>query len=469
MKFFTLFLVAAAGFAGAVEISHEEALKRVQATEFGATVLADLQERLNVADPVAALREFIEKIRKRIADEGIADAKEQKVSAHESMKNLALTEGEIDAAIEEINTCTGEISKQQGIIENKIAAMISKKIQIRDTKAAIAYNQDSIVVGDSLRAANEEAYTLAKEDAANVRAAVQEILDIEKGSKLHANQDNAIKQDKNMDLKRVEDVSSPTLLSVNALTKLQQTAALVSNPTAQSFIQLAALSTQAFGGDIDELRNLLNRLIQEVDDFAASLGAENSENAADWSTLKGTMQAEIADWQADLIRLDMELKALRSELGAARNALTVGIKCYNTQRSRLQTEYATKAQLLTTASDNYSAFLEKEALRAEELETLQLIYEIIKDKLEDASSNIKDNVKELMAGGNDFASKCQCDHACKVFEDCCPECDVDSLPSVPSKYDNNPVVYEGGDKELPARNSASMYSTYYQGGNGFHF
>lgn len=480
MRFFSLALFATAAVAGSQSpINHAEALSRVQATEFGATVLADLQDRLNVADPVTALREFIEKIRKRISDESITDGTEQKLAADAFAENLASTDVEIDAAIAEINTCTGEIAKQQGIIEEKYQAMIAKKIQIRDTEAAIAYNQESIENGDALRKENEEVWVAATVDAKNVRAAVEEILAIEKGSKLHANQEEKSTLGATYDAKgamtldRVADVKA-SLLSVNALTKLQETAATVTDPTAQSFIQLAALSAQAFGGDIDELRTLLNRLIQEVDSFTAALKSENESNKADWDTLRDTMTAEIVDWQADLIRLDGELTVLRTALAVARDALTVAIKCYNTQRMTLQSLYSTKTEILTSASDAYTAFLEKEALRAEELETLQLIYEIIKDKLEDANTNIKDNVEDLLKGdSSNLASHCHCDHACQVFDDCCPKCDFDNLPAVAPTWNNGepvqPVVYEGGEKEIPSRSEAHLLSTYMGDGNGFHF
>lgn len=477
MRFFSLALVATAALAGSAQ---QTQIERVQATEFGATVLADLQDRLNVADPVSALREFIEKIRTRISEEGIADAKQQDIDGANFAAELGDTDTEVDSAIAQLETCTGEIAKQQSIVANKIEEIINKKIQIRDTEAAIAYNEESIEVGDALRKENQDAYDEAAADAAKVKAAVEKIIAIESASKLHANQHEAdtlkasYEAKGSLDLGRVEGITSPTLLSVNALSTLQSTAASVTDPTAQSFIQLAALSAQAFGGpggSIDELRTLLQHLVDEVDSYTALLGSENTANAADWATLKKTMEDEIADWQADLIRLAGELTVLRQELQTAREALTVAIQCYNAQRTRLRTLYAAKAQILISASDTYSAFLAKEALRAEELETLQLIYEIIKDKLEDATTNIKDNVDQIINTSNTtFADHCHCDHACQVFEDCCPKCDFDNLPNVPSKYDNSPVVYEGGEKELPSRDSASLYSTYYDGqANGFHF
>jgi hypothetical protein len=486
-------LMLVAAVAGMDAAKHAEMTRRVQATEFGATVLADLQERLGVGTPIEALREFIGKIRTRIEDESAEAMSLQEAAAQNCLDDLIKIDGEIKTTIEEIYLQVGIINAKTTLIAKLRKDIIAKKIQIRDTKDAIAYNKESIELGDKLRADNQIAFTNATTDAAAVKAAVNEILDLAKSDVLDDNQDESkesIYDDRtavtleNAKTKAVADGNGTNFLSIAALAKLQKAAATVTDSTAQSFLQLAALSTQAFGGDVSDLQTLLQRLVDEVENYLEVLKVENEANADDWKDLRGTMEQEISDWEDDLVALRNELGDLQADLLAARDAKVAAINAYNSARTTLIGQYKSKATLLKRCSDSYDSYLEQEAGRQEEIKTLELIYEIIKDKLVDAASDIKQNLEQIKSGGTEFAPKCHCDHACGVFDDCCPSCDCSGvsedlkdsscyhnlhhrqLTMVPSKYDNEPLQYLGGEKEEPSRDAKSMYAVY-KGDGGF--
>lgn len=464
--FFALAIAATASAATVEHDAHKAAIvSRIQASQFGATVLADLQERLHAGDPISALRTFIAKIRDKIVTEGKELTSQQDAQEGKCINDLVEVNSRINVSIVEISVQKGIIAAQHAIARQKEGEITDKETQISKTEAAIALHEQSIINGDALRAENEEEYQAAKLDAEKVAQAVDEILEIEKNSTLYGSQDETIEA-KSISVANVADVTSATLI------QLQSVSTKVTDETAKSFIQLAALSAQLFGenkGDIDELRALLNQLLAEIDSYVTLLGTENEQSKEDWQTLKSTMETDIGNWKDDLVEFRGELKILKEELAEAIRLKGEAVVAYKSAVTELRAQFGSKKSILKSCSDSKDQYLTQMKSSKEELETLDLIYEIIKDKLADAQDSIAENVDQLMSGGQSaVAQKCHCDHACEVFSDCCPGCKVSDLPQVVSTIAEPEFV--GGEKEAPDRDARAVYGTYMDGrAEGFHF
>lgn len=483
MRSFMLLALVAVAAAG----TREENMRKVQATKWGATVMAQLEMRMSEAhtgpwaddasaqrDPVGALGEFIDKVKNRILADGKVATDAQNARGKECLANLEKSNSDIGASVEAIAKEIAFIDAREEEIRQLNAQIISKQKQINDTTNAIAYNRESIALGDDLRKENQANYEKAAQDAAEVKAAVDKILEIEAGSTLSASQNEddeleATYQARGaMNLDRVANVKA-----------LAEVSARVSDATSSVFLQLAAAAAEATKGDNDvsDLKALLQELLNEVADYLSSLKAQNEENQADWADLRSKMEAEIVDWEADIVRYNAELEDLQNRRTAAKQAARAHITTYNEAITTLSTHYRSREASLKQCSDHYDAYLKEAAQRDEQLETLDLIREIIEDKLTNADQVAKrdQDVQSWMTGeAGAAATRCHCDHACGVFDDCCQGCNHKELPDIAPQWDSSananlaPPVYEGGERELPGGDAAGLYAQYYSGNGGFH-
>jgi biotin-(acetyl-CoA carboxylase) ligase len=482
-----LALVVAASAAGVERSQHKAAIvQRVQASQFGATVLAELQNRMHAGDPISALRDFIGRIRNRIEENGKNATAEQDAQEAQCVQDLVEIDDKIGQSYKVMEEEHRIIRTKTGEIDQLEAAIAAKEEQIRKTTDAIRLNKEHIATGDTLREQNEAIYQKAEADAQAVSAAVNEILAIESGSSLHTNQDEtANMEDRDIQRGAVADVKA------QALIQLQSASKKVKDETAKSFIQLAALSAEMFGqdkGDIDELRDLLQQLLTEIENYVKALAKENEQSIADWTALRATMVTEIEMWEADIQTFQVELQDLKTQRQAALDEKARAVSAWQGAKQELEAQYQTKDDLLKACSDSKDNYLIEMESRKEELETLDLIYEIIKDKLTSAGDRIAANVDQLMTGGQTSAAKgCYCDHACGVFNDCCPGCNTftganqhgstkgdDVIEPVPWRDESGQVIaepdYEGGEAERPSRDARAVYAQYSgTRENGFHF
>lgn len=483
MRSFMLLALVAVAAAG----TREENMRKVQATKWGATVMAQLEMRMSEAhtgpwsddataqrDPVGALGDFIDKVKNRILADGKVATDAQNARGKECLSNLEKSNGDIGESVDAIAAEIAFIDAREEEIRQLNAEILAKEKQINDTTNAIAYNKESIALGDTLREENQANFEKATTDAAEVKAAVDKILEIESGSSLHANQNEDDELDATyaargaMNLDRVANVKA-----------LAEVSAHVTDATSSVFLQLAAAAAEATkgNGDVSDLKALLQELLNEVADYLASLEAENKENAADWADLKGKMEAEIVDWEADIVRYNAELQEMQERRTATKQAARAHITTYNEAITTLGTHYRSREATLKQCSDHYDAYLKEAAQRDEQLETLDLIREIIEDKLTNADQVAKrsQDVTSWMTGdAGAAATRCHCDHACGVFDDCCQGCNHKELPDLPPQWDASAnsnlaaPVYEGGERELPGGDAAGLYAQYYSGDGGFH-
>jgi predicted nucleic acid-binding Zn-ribbon protein len=348
------------------------------------------------------LEQAVQGIQDRITATGAADTlRLNTINANCTRDDNQIAE-EIVSKQEEITKKIAEVATSQSLID-KYEGDIQVATAERDAQEAKkARAEEKIVDGDIARQQANELFRNNTADTNVAITAVGEIKEIIQNSTLEEFQDRnaATYADKTYDTGHEAGVNTVregpkydatgdieggglSLLSTHTSGLLKKLGTKVQDPMVRSFVEIAALSAAAVdsGANVDDLVNLLDKLRAELEQYLQDLLTEENNAALAWNKEKADLQTEIKQATERIQELTDKLTELTNLLQAER-----------ANKARLQAEQATlekekrdleaqKSALAKLCADENAEYEEREKRRAEELDTLARIREVIDQKL----------------------------------------------------------------------------------------
>lgn len=385
MRVFAILCLAVA--ASAVSLGHTSTStnhleQKVSKSTFGASVLAQIQEKVSTGAPVDELKSIIAEIRTRLTEAQAADDKQVASYKEQCTAEIAQLNKEIKdleaviAGLElDIQASKNEIIR----IEGEIVAT-EKKITF--DKAEIVRINGELDANEAQWAFDHETFINRTHDTNLCLEAIAEIKAIPGIDEV---------------LSGNQDQTAADYQNDNIYTGLLETAAKkVGDASVKSFVELtAAAISQLSKGDVDSLKKLLDDLEQDLQDYLVELENDDKANEKAYQEKKSALYAELAFAHDTLAADELHLENLQNQLAAEKAHLA----SLEAQLAAKQKELAdTVAELAATeqkCNDLKAAYDERSSDRVEEQNTLDEIERIIMEKLGGAPEHIGEAVKDV--------------------------------------------------------------------------
>jgi len=264
----SVFVVALVACVSATTLMDHPTAGKVTQSQFGSTVLAELESKLQTGSPLDELLSILNDIRGRLTAAAAVDAAEQ-------ADDTAFCE-------HENNTLNTDITLENSAIASAQATISAQTAEIARLTEVIA-GLDAVIATTEQDIADNE-----KEQAERIAVREQEhetFITNDRDTDICI---NAIAEIQAMDLDQLangkngyggqQDDASDYQAGVRMTALLQKVAGKVNNEHVVSLLQIAALSSAAMGNDdVDRMIALLNRLASELADYKVELKNDEDE------------------------------------------------------------------------------------------------------------------------------------------------------------------------------------------------
>lgn len=355
-SFFAVAVLAAS--VSAVSLNHASSLGQVK-SPFGTAVLAELDAHLASGGPADDLMRIVNDIRSRLTAAQAKDSSEYQKdmtwctnTENQLLNDIALKQGEITANENKQDT-------ERSNIENAIQAIKSWNEKITGTEGEITQTIADIKLSKERRIEENGVYNQSRQDTDECIEAINEILDLEGGALLKANE---------LDSEETTKAHWRSLL---------ESAASKASGTAKALV-VAAASTE---GNVSDLGAMLQKLLTELGKYGTEL--DNDE---------ATAVSQYKEKQAELHTTWAGLNATLIEQTAARDGELANKAAAEGRLATLESEWAVLDSELTTLNNDLAAhrkacadwttdYNARTQERTEEQGTLDQIEAIITQKL----------------------------------------------------------------------------------------
>lgn len=368
MKFFGIALLAVAASAVSIDQTSSRLETAVRGSAFGQNVLAELQSKLATGSPVQELEEIIQEIKTRLAEAQTEDGLQNDAHKAQCASDISKLNEELTRLAAQIAEINADIQSTNSQIQITGTDILRKKADIEQDKQDITDTEDRITTANEARRAAKELYDNRTRDTKECQEAITEIEALDGLDGLEAGQgDHADIYNGNREYAAL----------------LEKTAARVTDPTAKSLVQLAAISAQGLsGGDVTRLKELLAQLRDELTTYQTELNDGEAQSIADYNALIAAEELTLLNQKSTLKAHERELEALEAreqkEIGH-RNQLNSELAA--TTQDETDTN-AVKSTTETKCQDLNDAYAQRSQERTEEQITLGQIEQIIRDKLQ---------------------------------------------------------------------------------------
>lgn len=369
MKFFgTIALLAVAASAVSIDQTSSRLETAVRGSAFGQNVLAELQSKLATGSPVQELEEIIQEIKTRLSEAQSEDDLQNQAHNAQCSSDIGKLNAELTRLANQITEIQGDISTTNSQIQITNTDIDRKESDIEQDKQDIIDTQNRITTANEARQAAKELYENRTRDTSECQEAIKEIEALDGLGQLESNQgDNADIYNGNREYAAL----------------LEKTAARVTDPTAKSLVQLAAISAQGLsGGDVTRLKELLQQLREELTTYQQELDAGEAQSIADYNALIAAEELTLENQRSTQAAHERELQALQArlqkELG---HVAQLKLELAATQKDEKDTQDV-KSTTETKCADLNTQYAQRSSERTQEQITLGEIEKIIRDKLQ---------------------------------------------------------------------------------------
>jgi len=387
-----------------------ELVKQISNTKLGTSILLELQEAQEAAPSLQGLLDLVADIRKRIEDAQDADEARNGRRQQICEDDLWSLRTKINNTIEAIKVTQGQIaetSMQVGRLTRAIKIMQDRIVLDRQT-----LHKTRVMLGNNtrIRYMDNAIYKQRVIDTEAAQSAVAEILALDWELLINRQGDESANfADQTLDNQvgtGINDKRADVVYNANGdiigdsesngyvgalISKLNSAAASIKDPTAAGFLQVASLAIAGLNADdVQRLKDLLNKLADELTTYRQELETEEVQQAADWNQAEADLRAEIQTLKQMLADDISEETRLTDRRADAEEALTD----YQLRWSGLKESYTGNPdapgalEILETATTNecenwQAAFDARTSVRSDELGTVAAIEAIIKQHMTD--------------------------------------------------------------------------------------
>lgn len=366
-----------------VSLAHRDTvakdIEHVGRSQFGATVLAQLQEKIAAGSPVNQLLSIIQEIRDRLKlaqDEDSKQSTEYKRQCADEQQKL---ENEITGKEGDIEAKSAEIAAKERQIVNLSNLIDAYNKKIKDDADAIERISQNI--GDNKAEMERDTVTWQsrKNDTRDTIAAVAEIKEIVATADLSRNQN---------------DNAGNYALDATVYTGLFQKAMnRVTDKNLRSFLEVTQTAIRSMqAGDIDSLNNLLDDLTKDLQRYLSDLDTEHAENVRFFTEKNAALEGELV--AANQLKTnDMQVRARHSEEKVTAQA---ELRELDNNKVELQTQLhnlrADKAAADQKCKDLDADYMLRSKDRTEEQRTLDEIENIVQNRLANSNEHLANAV-----------------------------------------------------------------------------
>jgi hypothetical protein len=309
MRVVGLLVVALAVVSATQQALEPELLKDIASSKFGESILLELAESEEAAPSLQALLDLVDQIEKRIQDAEDADyarnARRQAIceddllSLKQKQNNTIKAIKVIQGQIAETSTQIGRLTRAIGIMEDRI---VEDRLHLHDTRVMLGNNT-------RMRFMDEAIYNQRLMDTEAAQEAVAQILALD-WSLLISRQDDRAENhaDQTLDTAHEEGLhdvrNGPQYdhtgdygqsMAAFIQKKFNKAASTMKDETARNFLQVASVAVQGLSeANVDQLKDLLERLAQELADYETDLRTEETAAKAAWEAQEKSLREQIA-------------------------------------------------------------------------------------------------------------------------------------------------------------------------------
>jgi len=366
-----------------VSLAHRDTVSKgiehVGRSEFGATVLAQLQEKIAAGSPVDQLLSIIQEIRDRLHMAQEEDSKQSTEYKFQCKNEQQKLDNEITAKMGDIEAKSAEIAAKERQIVNLSNLISAYDKKIKDDADAIERISQNIGANEAEKEKDTVTWQKRKNDTRDTIAAVAEIKQIVATAGLASSQN---------------DNAGNYALDATVYTGLFQKAMRrVTDKTLRSFLEVTQTAIRSMkSNDIDSLNNLLDDLTKDLTQYLSDLDVEHEENMKFFAEKASALEGELV--AANQLKTnDEQVRARHSEeKGTAQGEL----RDLDNNKVELETQLhnlkADKAAADQKCTDLEADYMLRSRDRGDEQKTLDQIEAIVEDRLANSNAHLANAV-----------------------------------------------------------------------------
>lgn len=373
-------------------------IKDVSSTKLGQSILLELNSNEEVAPSLEGLVQLVQDIRTRIEDAQEADAARQENRVQQCQDDLLSLNQKKNNTILAIKAKQGQIAETSMQIGRLDRAIQILQDRIVDDRKNLGLEREKLSNETRDRLEEHAIFVQRTADTVAAIAAVDEILGLG-WDVLEKRQDDS-----------ADDFANDDYKSTAVANFLQEKAKVLGEGVAKSLLQVAGLAASGLDkGDVDRLKELLNRLADELATYKQELEDDETQAQADFVVDERSYRESIDLWEKKLLD-DINEK---NRLIARRADAVTAIELYQEQWSGLKEQYTGLPDnpgaievLLSATIDECNTWQEtynaRTAQRTAELGVISQIEAILDEKIASYRGTDAEKFSDPLHDANDY-------------------------------------------------------------------